>query len=188
MIQIDQAAFEKGLKRFRSAMTTLVNATRQRAKNIVGRHTRAMHKEARRWAPVARGTLRKGVSVSFENDGLTGTVSSTAGHAQWVEGQAVWTALGSNTGLIGRRPGTWPPDAPIREWVRLRGLPRKWGVSEDSATFLVRRKIGRRGTSAQPHIAPAFAKQSPLFENEIADVLKQAGEEAAKVANITGVS
>ena len=44
----------------------------------------------------------------------------------------------------GRRPGKWPPEGPIQLWVM-----RKFGLSGQAlqdATFLIRRKIGQRGT------------------------------------------
>lgn len=188
MIAIDSREFQNGLKRFKSAMIVLVNATRQQCKTLVRKHTVSMKSLTVKNAPRAFGVLRKGVTMTLENEGLTGTVRTGAPYAQWVEGQAVWTALGSGTGLIGRRPGKWPPEAPIRAWVKLKGLPRKWGVSENSATFLVRRKIGRRGTDAQPHLAPAFAATAPKFESELGDVLKRAGEEAARVGSLTGIA
>ena len=49
---------------------------------------------------------------------------------------------------IGRQPGKMPPHEPIVAWVRA-----KLGVDDDQAdsvAFLIRRKIAREGTAAQP--------------------------------------
>lgn len=56
------------------------------------------------------------------------------------------TAPGAYFMERGRGPGRMPPDAPIRAWMRAHGdLTLKQRVI-DSAVFLVRRAIGRRGT------------------------------------------
>lgn len=47
----------------------------------------------------------------------------------------------------GRKPGKHPRPEDLRPWVLLKDLPRKWGVSEKSAIFLVGRSIAKRGTT-----------------------------------------
>jgi hypothetical protein len=47
----------------------------------------------------------------------------------------------------GRKPGKQPPRAELKSWVMRRGIPEKWHVSVDTATFLIARKIGRDGTT-----------------------------------------
>lgn len=50
---------------------------------------------------------------------------------------------------FGRRPGKMPPVAPIERWASIKlGAP--------GAGFVIARKIGRKGTKAQPYMEPAF--------------------------------
>lgn len=179
MIRIDEKAFDANVQRFRNRMLALVRATRQRAKNEVKRSSIKMRSRARKAAPKNTKTLADAIEETYQDDGLTGIVTSGAPYARWVEGQVVGTAFGASLSL-GRRPGRWPPPDPIRAWVVLRGLYLKWKMPLESAVFLVRRKIGKKGTPAQPHIKPAFAQTAPEFEAAMAKVFDGAAKEVAK--------
>lgn len=161
-------------KNFRKALTELVNATRQRAKTEVSRYTKEMRALAARTAPKAHGNLRKGIEYEISSDGLTGTVSSTAPYARWVEGY-------DSNYQRGRGPGKWPPFEPIYEWVLFRRLDIKWQMTPRSATYLVRRKIAQKGTPAQPHMKPAFEATAPKFEQAMSQVVDQAAREVSKL-------
>jgi len=55
----------------------------------------------------------------------------------------------------GRRPGKFPPVAPIRRWVELKLHQRSGSIRSnelDSVTYLVRRKIARKGTKATHYV------------------------------------
>lgn len=41
--------------------------------------------------------------------------------------------------IAGRAPGKFPPDAPVRAWVKAKGI-------DEKKTFVIRRAIARRGT------------------------------------------
>lgn len=41
--------------------------------------------------------------------------------------------------IVGRAPGKFPPDAPVRAWVKAKGI-------DEKRTFIIRRAIARRGT------------------------------------------
>ena len=73
----------------------------------------------------------------------------------------------------GRRPGKWPPDAPIREWLRV-----KKGVAPgpelDRATYLLRRKIGRRGTRATRFLARPFEARATDLPPRLARAAERA--------------
>lgn len=170
MITIDAPAFDRDMERFRKRLAFIVNSTRARAITEVKRHTVQMRALARKAAPRATGTLRAQVLDTYANQGLAGVVTSTADHAAAVEGFA-------SGYQFGRKPGKWPPPEPIRKWVQIRGLARKWKMSESSAVFLVRRKIGRRGTPAKPHIKPAFEQVAPKFEAAMTKVFSHAASQ-----------
>ena len=86
--------------------------------------------------PVATGLLRG--SIVGEVRGRTA--------AALVEGVVRTGVIYAPHVEFGRKPGKWPPLAPIREWVIVKGLANSWGMSERSVVYLVRRAIGTRGT------------------------------------------
>src|SRR5574341_506759 len=153
---ISEPEFNKDQQRFRERMLFLVKELRQRCQTEVGRHSRRMRSVAKRFAPKANSQpgLRDQITERYENDGLTGIVESGARYAQWVEGV-------HHNYVLGRGPGRMPPLEPIYAWVLFRRLDIKWNMTPRSATFLVRRKIARRGTKAQPHMKPGFEQVGP---------------------------
>ena len=173
MIALDGKAFDSDMERFRKRITFIVNATRARAITEVRRSTVAMRALAKSKAPKASGALRAAILETYAKGGLTGVVSlnNPDHYGQFVEGF-------HNNYQLGRKPGKWPPPEPIRRWVQIRALARKWKMSEASAVFLVRRKIGRKGTPAQPFMKPAFEKVAPEFEFNIARVFNHAASQA----------
>lgn len=84
---------------------------------------------------------------------------------------------------VGRRPGRMPPEAPIRRWVQLKADRTGSPLTERelrSATFLIRRHIGRHGTrptryidrglqGAAPHVDSRMAK----LEDELVRILER---------------
>lgn len=65
----------------------------------------------------------------------------------------------------GRRPGRMPPAAPIELWLRRKsGLD---GRDLRSATFLVRRAIGRRGTRGARMFQRGFAEARPVVARRV---------------------
>ena len=176
MIGISEPEFDRNAEQFRRRMTLLVNATKAKAVNEVRRSTVRMRSLASKSAPKATGTLRSSLVATYARQGLEGVVSlnSPSHYGQWVEGV-------HNDYKLGRKPGTWPPPGPIRAWVMLRGLARKWDMSVDSATFLVRRKIGTKGTPAQPFLKPNFAIVAPEFNAAMDRVFSQAATNAARL-------
>ncbi len=169
MISIDGKAFDRDMERFRKRIEFIVKATRARAITAVRTSAVSMRSLAKKNAPKASGNLRSSIVETFSNGGLAADVSmnNPDHYAQWVEGF-------HHDYRLGRAPGRWPPPEPIRRWVILRGLARKWDMSEASAVFLVRRKIGRKGTPAQPFMKPAFEKVAPEFQKKMQTVFSEA--------------
>lgn len=67
----------------------------------------------------------------------------------------------------GRRPGKWPPDKPIRDWLRVKkGVPE--GPELNRATYLVRRKIGRRGVRGSRFLDRAFEARLGDLDSRLA--------------------
>jgi hypothetical protein len=54
-------------------------------------------------------------------------------------------------------------------------------VSEESLVFLVRRKIGQKGTPAQPHMKPAREAVEPLFLAEVEKVVERAARQVSHI-------
>lgn len=169
----------RGVQESKKALQILVQATQAAIKAQIARSARSTESEAKRLAPVAFDRLRPSIGTTFAQGGLEATVSADVRYARWVEGI-------DSAGQYGRRPGKWPPDQPIRDWVILRGLPAKWfgrdtAAARDSATFLVRRKIGLRGTRAQPFLFPAYSKELPKFQAELDKILTRSANQANAV-------
>lgn len=85
----------------------------------------------------------------------------------------------------GRRPGKWPPYKPIFEWVqrhysRFSSFKTKGsrGAQKDikTAVFLVRRKIGRKGTKPRPYMEYTWMKIQRIadkyFDKALSNIVK----------------
>lgn len=74
-----------------------------------------------------------------------------------------------------KQAGTIPLRTSLKAWVhRKLGIP--YGKELDSATYLIARKIHRRGTKPQPFFAPAVKK----FEDKIAAIVDKAVKEKTR--------
>lgn len=65
-------------------------------------------------------------------------------------------AVGERYGSVvefGRRPGKMPPVAPIERWASIK-------LGSPGAGFVIARKIGQRGTKANPYVEPAFKSEA----------------------------
>lgn len=105
------------------------------------------------------GTLRASGKVQKDKDGVDAgffAEGSSEGYASFVE--------------YGRGPtrqaGQIPLRTTLKAWVhRKLGIP--YGKELESATFLIARKIHRKGTKAQPFFVPAVKK----VEDKISDII-----------------
>lgn len=176
-----------GPSQWQQGLRLLIRQVRQSAKTEVARAAKGTAAIARKEAPKASGLLKSVLAasqaVTYLDDGLTAIVgiaspSVAFKYAPFVEGVF-------NGYKLGRRPGRRPPSEPIRAWVKIKNIAGKWGVSEDSAVFLVRRKIGREGTPAQPFMLPATNVWIPQFKANIERVFKQA---AQQIGNLRGAA
>lgn len=145
------------------------------------RITARVEEEIKERMPVGvTGVLRGSVAREIEGTGvdLTGVVGTPQPYGLVIE--------------EGRRPGKrWPPEDPIRLWVRRTAagqeivaslqsegrLPRD--RAEQGAVFLVRRKIGRKGFRGR-HM---FAEAAKATEGFVRDVWQETGERIAQRLN-----
>ena len=168
-----------GADQLRRALTQIVKSTQKKAIGQVRLSTKRVASEAKRKAPKAFGVLRGSITATFERGGLDGVIKAEAPYARWVEGETnAQIGFGTGQSRYGRRPGKWPPVEPIRRWVVIKGLAKKWNMSEFSATFLVRRKIGLEGTPAQPFLFPAYNRELPVFKEAIERIVDDAARSA----------
>lgn len=94
-----------------------------------------------------QGNLGRSVSV-IESTARKGVVGVGEKYAAAVE--------------FGRRAGKMPPVAAIERWARIKlGAP--------GAGFVIARKIGKKGTKAQPYVEPAFRSDAQSILNYFAD-------------------
>ncbi len=173
----------KGATSARRALEKLINSTREGIKREVRRACIATASKAKQFAPQVKpsGGLRDQIGYQIDPSGTSGSVFSSAPYAPFVEGIY-------HNYVMGRGPGRWPPGGegaekrPILEWLLLKGLVQPDTVANrNSMEFLVRRKIGLRGTKATPHLKPAYDFESITFDNNMKRILRQAAEEAARV-------
>ena len=114
------------------------------------------------------GMLRSSGKVQKDGDGIEAgffAQGSTEGYAAHVE--------------YGRGPtkkaGQIPLRTTLKAWVhRKLGIP--YGKELESATYLIARKIHRKGTKAQPFFNPAVKK----FEDKVANIVSEYVDKSLK--------
>lgn len=112
------------------------------------------------------GTLRASGKVQTDREGVdAGFFSNGSG-----EGYASYVEYGRGPT---QKAGEIPLRTTLKAWVhRKLGVP--YGKELETATFLIARKIHRKGTKAQPFFAPAVKK----FEDKISEVVGKFIDEA----------
>jgi HK97 gp10 family phage protein len=112
------------------------------------------------------GTLRASGKVQRDKDGVDAgffSEGSSEGYASFVE--------------YGRGPtqraGQIPLRTMLKAWVhRKLGVP--YGKELESATFLIARKIHRKGTKPQPFFTPAVKKFEDKVKDIVSDIIDKA--------------
>jgi len=168
----------QGADELRLALTQLVKSTRAQLRQELNRAAKSVAKNAKKKMPKpATGTLRQSEKVELATaTNLESSVAYEAAHAPFVEGVY-------HNYKMGRAPGRWPPVEPIKRWAIIRGIPAKWFGTEDEssikqATFLIRRKIGQKGTPAKPFLKPAYDEEEPTFKKNMDRIVEQASKSA----------
>jgi hypothetical protein len=167
-----------GVKEFERNLRQVITRTRTSMVQYIrdaAEGTRATAKRLAPVSPVSHTHMRDTISTRYEREGLIGIAEVTAPYAKWVEGNDARP-------FVGRGPGRWPPYAPIAEWVEAMRLPEKWwGAGAIGkpymlarAVFLVRRKIGQKGTPRQEFFRPAFDAVKVTFLENVNRALSDA--------------
>lgn len=115
-------------------------------------------------APIASGNLVKNVKVEWvgnEKDGLE-LVVKMPDYWYWVN--------------YGRKPGRWPPVAPIDRWVVqksgfkdvIRDQSGRF-VSRKSLVFLIRRSIGQYGYEGTEFLQNAYANSAAIIKEQLGE-------------------
>lgn len=148
---LDGVAFEVEEERFTYELLRLDSKDLNRARlRALARLAARFRASARELAPVgATSRLAQGIVEKINARRMEATVISKARHTRPV--------------LHGRRPGRFPPAAPIRRWVARLGVDVSMGIEGpnraariERATFLVRRAIARRGTAPQDFVTAPY--------------------------------
>lgn len=74
---------------------------------------------------------------------------------------------------FGRRPGSFPPVAPLERWAQTK-------LGKGGIGFLIARKIAREGTKAHPFVGPTFDKTVEPITREMADAIKRILQKVAQ--------
>lgn len=107
---------------------------------VLKRHADRVAVRARQLAPVASGATRNSIKVT-QNREYSGRFS----RGYTVIADVPWSIYVEQ----GRGPGRMPPMSAIRQWTAYRGI-------DPGAAYPIARKIGQRGTKAQPFMRPAI--------------------------------
>jgi len=117
--------------------------------------------------PIASGNLAKNVKVEWVGDidrGELALVVKMPDYWYWVN--------------YGRKPGRWPPIAPIDKWVvQKQGFrdvirdQRGRFVSRKSLVFLIRRSIGQYGYQGTEFLDKAYANTAAIIKEQFGDTL-----------------
>lgn len=109
----------------------------------------------------------EGINFTFDTANGLYAEASRDGRALTVDGEVGSRGRHARYAHDGRPPGKWPPDKPVRDWLRVKkGVPP--GPELNRATFLVRRKIGRRGTKGSRFLDRAFEARLPDLDARLA--------------------
>lgn len=133
-----QASFDKAPDEIRRVLHTAVKQSGD-----------VIRKDARKNAgtPPIVNTGELSRNIQNKTVGLTSTVDVSGSAKKYgyvVEG--------------GRRPGSFPPVAPIERWAKTK-------LGKPGLGFVIARKIARKGTKAQPFMKPAVVDNIRNIEN-----------------------
>jgi len=109
--------------------------------------------DAQRNAPHAWGVLRRSGRVVAEPGVVR--VEFTK-YARWVE--------------FGRRPGRMPPITVMADWAYKKGIAS--AENTRAVGYLIARSIARKGTKAQPFLAPAFERERVKFKEAMKQIIR----------------
>lgn len=111
------------------------------------------------------GMLRASGKVQKADDG---TVDAGFFSSEQQNGYAEFVEYGRGPS---KKKGKIPLEDSLKAWVH-RKLGIAYGKELDSATFLIARKIHRKGTKAQPFFAPAVKKIEERLEQIVSKYIK----------------
>lgn len=111
------------------------------------------------------GMLRSSGKVQKAEDG---TVDAGFFSSEQQNGYAEYVEYGRGPS---KKKGAIPLEDSLKAWVH-RKLGIAYGKELDSATFLIARKIHRKGTKPQPFFAPAVQKIEEKFEEIVSKYIK----------------
>lgn len=101
------------------------------------------------------------INYTFDtSNGLYAEIAEIDRVRLFIEGEVGSRGRHARYAHDGRKPGKWPPDKPIRDWLRIKkGVPE--GPELNRRTFLLRRAIGRRGVKPTKFLDRAFETRLP---------------------------
>lgn len=127
----------------RRALRRAPGRLRDELRLALGRSALEIARAARRNAPKAHSILTNSISSYMSPDGLEAVVFAGADYARMVE---------ERTG-----PGGKPPVQSMLDWIRVKRIvPDDPSMDQTDLAFVIARSIARKGTRAQPFMAPAF--------------------------------
>lgn len=122
-------------------------------------------RSAKAEAPQAFGTLANAITQSFFPNDLEAIVKANTNYAFFVE--------------KGTKGGGMPSNEAILDWIKVKNIDPRNGNTQRDLAFLIRRKIFKEGTPAQPFMEPAFENN----KQQVSDRIQQAINKAIRELN-----
>lgn len=144
-------------------------AKTEQVKKQVNTSALKVQRGAKQRCAVDTGRLRSSIAMEPYNGGLTIEVGTDVKYAPYIEfgtGPRV-SVPGELTDYAaqfkGRGGGMAPPGA-LLGWMRTHGIP-------ESAEFVIRRAIAKKGIKAQPFLFPAWEQERPEYIAKLKEIL-----------------
>ena len=134
----------------------------------IGRIVLEMARAAKRKAPKATSLLTNAIG-GLQVSPIEGLVFAGVDYASAVEqGTGIYGPQGAASGRM-------PPTANILDWIKVKRIqPDDPHMSPRDLAFVIARSIARKGTPAQPFMAPAFKENSARAERRIEAAIERA--------------
>jgi len=145
----------KGINEVKRSLNKFNKETVRELQREIDKTSFDIQRRARRVAPSDRGILRARIQRS--SGMLAAIVWSGAKYSLDVE--------------KGQEPGKWPNKSDLEGWVKRNIKPPKKRLK--GITYLIGRKIYKRGTDAQPFFEPTVKYYKQRFFNNVTRIMKK---------------
>lgn len=139
-----------GVTAARKKLRNLSKKAASRIKKQTSRSALKIETDAKDKCPVDTGRLRASIQTKITENGFVAIIMSDVRYAPTVE--------------YGREAGSMPPIEELEGWAQRHNIKN---------AYVVARKIGEKGTDAQPFLKPAFEDEEDNYVSKVKKALKK---------------